>query len=48
MRDKTSANDLAPSLYLKWVFENIGTMRPEDLLPWSKLVLEEHKLLKKE
>ncbi len=34
-------NGLAPSLYLKWVFENIKTTRHGDLLPWSKLVPEE-------
>ena len=29
-------NGLASSLYLKWVFKNIETSKPERLLPWSE------------
>ena len=40
-------NGLAPSLYLKWVFENIEGMEAKDLLPWSDHVPSECRLLKK-
>ena len=41
-------NGLAPSLYLKWVFENIESMEVRDLLPWSDCVPSECRLLKKQ